>query len=380
MVQQAIPAVFMRGGTSKGLVLHARDLPADREEWTALLCGAMGSPDEYGRQLDGMGGGISSLSKVCVIGAPTRDDADVDYTFVQVMIKEGRLDFRSNCGNMSSAVGPFAFDEGLVTSDDSTCVVRIHNTNTSKIIRSTFSVDAERTRYDGEFTIPGVGASGSPVRLDFLDPGGASTGRLLPTGHVVEWITIPGHGPVEVSLLDAANAAVFVRARDVGLSGTELPHELEANDEALSLLEALRREASVRMGIAPDVEIASGITSIPFVCVVSPATTSPTLSGGIIDALDADVVARVLSSGQPHRAMPLTIALCTAVAARLTGSVVEASLPTTATARALRIAMPSGVLEVDADVENVQSQWVANSGTFFRTARRLFDGRVWSHV
>jgi 2-methylaconitate cis-trans-isomerase PrpF len=379
MAQLAIPAVFMRGGTSKGLVMHARDLPEDREEWEPLICGAMGSPDVYGRQLDGMGGGISSLSKVCVIGPPTREDTDIDYTFVQVMIKEARLDFRANCGNMISAVGPFAYDEGLVSGDRGTSVVRIHNTNTSKVIRSTFSVDGARTRYDGDFNIPGVGASGSPVRLDFLDPGGASTGRLLPTGVTVEWIDVPGHGPVEVSLVDAANAAVFVRAVDVGLTGVELPAELEDDDDALALLEVLRREASVRMGIAPDVASAAKITSVPFVCLISAPTSSRTLSGDVIAASDADLVARVISNGQPHRALPLTIALCTAVAARLTASVVASSLAAS-TPGSLRIAMPSGVLEVDADVAPIDAQWVANSGTFYRTARRLFEGRVWSHV
>ncbi len=379
MAQRSIPAVFMRGGTSKGLMLHARDLPDDREEWGPLLCGAMGSPDEYGRQLNGMGGGISSLSKVCVLGPPSREDADVDYTFVQVMVKEARLDFRSNCGNMSSAVGPFAFDEGLVGAEGATCVVRIHNTNTSKIIRSTFAVANDRACYDGIATIPGVGASGSPIRLDFLEPGGASTGHLLPTALAKEWIDVAGHGPIEVSLIDAANAALFVRADDVGLNGTELPSELEADGEVLALLEVLRREASVRMGIARDVAAAAGITSIPFVCLVSSATPSTTLSGGLIETSEADLLARVISNGQPHRAMPLTIALCTAVAARVAGSVVATSL-TTPAREILRIAMPSGVLEVDADVTNANGQWVANSGTFYRTARRLFEGRVWSHL
>lgn len=379
VTQLAIPAVFMRGGTSKGLMVHARDLPDDPDKWSALLCGAMGSPDQYGRQLNGMGGGISSLSKVCVIGPSSREDADIDYTFVQVMIKEARIDFRSNCGNMSSAVGPFAFDEGLVGAVNDTCVVRIHNTNTSKIIRSTFAVEDGRAVVDGDFIIPGVAASGSPVRLDFLEPGGASTGRLLPTGVTSELIDTPTHGPLEVSMVDAANAAVFVRAADVGLTGVELPSDLEANDEVLGLLEVLRREASVRMGIAPTAPTAAAVTSIPFVCLVSAAAPSTTLSGDHIASSDVDLVARVISNGQPHRAMPLTIALCTAVAARLAGSVVASSLASSSPT-ILRIAMPSGILEVDADVARVQDHWVANSGTFYRTARRLFEGRVWSHL
>jgi 2-methylaconitate cis-trans-isomerase PrpF len=376
--QRPLNAVFMRGGTSKGLVLHARDLPEDPAQWAPILCSAMGSPDAYGRQLDGMGGGISSLSKVCVIGAPTRDDADVDYTFVQVAVKEARIDLRSNCGNMSSAVGPFAFDEGLVTAAGPHGVVRIHNTNTHKIVRSTFEVDGPRTRYEGVFSIPGVSSTGSPIRLDFLDPGGATTGRLLPSGQVAEWIDVPGHGRVEVSLVDAANAAVFVRAPDVGLGGAEGPEELETRTDVLELLEAIRQAASVRMGITPDLAAAALVASVPFVCVVSESRDSTTSAGGALRAGDADLLARVISNGQPHRALPLTISLCTAVAARLTGSVV-AGLVNAPAASGIRIAMPSGVLSVDAEVEQRNGQWVAVSGTFLRTARRLFEGRVWYH-
>lgn len=366
----------MRGGTSKGLMLHGRDLPDERNDWAPLLCAAMGSPDENGRQLNGMGGGLSSLSKVCVLASSTRHDADVDFTFAQVMIKEARVDYRANCGNMSSAVGPFAFDEGLVTEHDGQCVVRIYNTNTDKIIRSTFDVDESFTRYEGDLAIPGVSGTGAPIRLDFLEPGGATTGHLLPTGHVTDWIELSGREPVEVSLVDAANAAVFVCARDVGLRGNELPHELDAREDVLAVLEELRRAASVRMGISADLAAASLTTSVPFVCVVSESDESTTLSGQVIDATQADLLARVISNGQPHRALPLTIALCTAVAARLEGSVVHRSLRETHDGP-LRLAMPSGLLSVDADVQRHESEWTAHSGTFFRTARRLFDGRVW---
>lgn len=376
MAQRSIPAVMMRGGTSKGLLFHAADLPAHREEWTTLLCGAFGSPDEYGRQLNGVGGGLSSLSKACVVAPSSREDADVDYTFVQVLIGEARVDFRANCGNMSSAVGPFAFDEGLVTSGPGRCVVRIHNTNTDKRIHSTFDVEEAATRYDGDFTIPGVGGSGAPIRLDFLDPGGATTGQLLPTGRVSEWIEVTGLGSVEVSLVDAANAVVFVRARDVGLSGRELPSEIEARSDVLARCEALRRSASVRMGIAPDEVAAARTTSVPFVCLVGEPEDAATLSGRVLVARDIDVLARVISNGQPHRALPLTVSLCTAVAARLDGSVVAQVLRSSAEG-ALRLGMPSGILSVDATVERRDGHWNASKGTFFRTARRLFDGRVW---
>jgi len=376
MKQHAIPAVFMRGGTSKAIMFHERDLPTGREDWTRLFVAAMGSPDPHGRQLNGMGGGVSSLSKVCVLAPSTRADADVDYTFAQVMIKEARVDYRSNCGNMSSAVGPFAVDEGLVHVEGDVATVRIFNTNTNKIIHSTFAVEDGVTRYDGDLVIPGVSGSGSPIRLDFMEPGGATTGALLPSGHVTDHLEVAGFGAIEVSLVDAANAAVFVRARDVGLTGVELPGELEGRLEVLTLLEAIRQAASVRMGIAPDVDSAANITSVPFVCVVSPRAGSSSVSGEMMDAHEVDLVARVISNGQPHRALPLTISLCTAVAARVRGSVV-AELLTSGGDGALRLGMPSGVLSVDADVGYENNDWVARAGTFFRTARRLFDGRVW---
>ncbi|HUY16063.1 MAG TPA: PrpF domain-containing protein [Acidimicrobiales bacterium] len=377
MKQRALPAAFMRGGTSKALMFHERDLPAAQDDWAALFVAAMGSPDPHGRQLNGMGGGVSSLSKVCVVAPSARADADVDYTFAQVMIKEARVDYRSNCGNMSSAVGPFAVDEGLVPVEGDVATVRIFNTNTEKIILSTFAVDDGVTRYDGDLVIPGVSGTGSPIRLDFMEPGGATTGALLPSGHVTDHLDVAGHGVIEVSLVDAANAAVFVRARDVGLTGIELPGELEARPEALALLEAIRRAASVRMGIAPDVESAATITSVPFVCVVTSRADSASVSGEMVRSHEVDLVARVISNGQPHRALPLTISLCTAVAARVRGSVVAQLLSSSSDGGTLRLGMPSGVLSVDADVAYENDEWVAHAGTFFRTARRLFDGRVW---
>src|ERR1700710_125788 len=203
-----LPAVFMRGGTSRAIMFHQKDLP-DRATWDPIFLGAMGSPDPNGRQLNGMGGGISSLSKICVLAPSDRADADVDYTFAQIQIREAAVDYRGNCGNMSSAVGPFAVDEGLVRPNGDTAVVRIFNTNTSKIIRSTFPLEHGKAAVDGTMEIPGVAGTGAPVRLDFLTPGGAVTGKLLPTGHVVDRLQMPGLGAIEVSMVDAANPCVF---------------------------------------------------------------------------------------------------------------------------------------------------------------------------
>src|SRR5689334_12688287 len=375
-MQRPIPAVFMRGGTSKAIMFHARDLPADRKAWDSIFAAAMGSPDPYGRQLDGMGGGVSSLSKVCVLAPSARDDADIDYTFAQVQIRESRVDYKSNCGNMSSAIGPFAIDEGLVRASGDTATVRIFNTNTCKIIRATFPLDGERARYDGDLVIPGVAGSGAPVRLDFVEPGGAATGKLLPSGKALDHLEVPGFGPIEASLVDAANPAVFVRAADVGLTGTELPDQLEANPKIMKLLDDIRIQGSVRMGIAPDAQAARSI-AVPFMAFVSPAKDAPTLTGETVRAADIDVAVRVVSSGQPHRALPVTISLCTAVAARITGTVVAEALSPAAGGKSLRLGMPSGVLTVGADVVSDGGTWFARAGSFYRTARRLFDGRVW---
>ncbi len=372
----ALPAVFMRGGTSRAVMFQASDLP-DRAAWDPIFLAAMGSPDPNGRQLNGMGGGISSLSKVCVLAPSEREDADVDYTFAQVQIREAAVDYRANCGNMSSAVGPFAVDEGIVRPNGDTAVVRIFNTNTQRIIRSTFPLEDGRAAVDGDLAIPGVAGTGAPVRLDFLAPGGATTGRLLPTGAVSDRMDVPGIGPVAVSMVDAANACAFVQARDIGLTGNELPDELERNIAVLDKLQAVRRAASVAMGIARDDAAARAINAVPFVGFVAPPMDAPTLAGAPIAAGDVDLTVRFLSNGQPHRALPLTASLCTAIAARIGGTVVNEALRPGA-GDSIRLGMPSGILTVGADVgQDASGAWVAHSGAFYRTARRLFDGRIY---
>ncbi|MDE2197389.1 MAG: PrpF family protein [Rhodospirillales bacterium] len=378
MTQRSIPAVFMRGGTSKAVMFHRRDLPAERAAWDEIFLAAMGSPDPQGRQLDGMGGGVSSLSKVCVLAPSDRPDADIDYTFAQVLIREPRVDYRSNCGNMSSAVGPFAVDEGLVAAAGEAARVRIFNTNTHKLIHATFPVRQGRARYGGDLAIPGVSGTGAPIRLDFLNPGGATTGRLLPTGQVLDRLDVPGLGPIAVSLVDAANACAFVRAGDLGLTGRELPDEIEARPDILARLAAIRIQASLAMGIAASEEEARDSTAVPYIGFVAPAADAMALSGEAVPATAIDVMARIVSNGQPHRALPITASLCIAVAARLAGSLVAQALGGAVPGERLRIGMPSGVLTVGADVgHDASGAWEARSGSFYRTARRLFDGRVY---
>lgn len=377
MRQQKIPAVFVRGGTSKGIMLHQRDLPDDRNRWDRLFLSMLGSPDSYGRQLDGMGGGLSSLSKICIMGSPTRADADIDYTFAQVLIKQAHVDYNALCGNMSSAVGPFAVDEGMVKIAGNSAMVRIHNTNTKKIINATFPLEEGFAAVDGDLVIPGVDGKGAPVRLDFLDPGGATTGKLLPTGNVAEKLEVPGFGTFEVSMVDASNACVFLRARDLGLSGTEMPAEIEANAKVMETLGAIRLAASVRMGVEKTLEAAARNTPVPFVGFVSEPTEAITLSGEKIGGAAVDLVARIVSNGQMHRALPLGASMCLAVAAGISGSVVHGVTRSGRDAQApLRISMPSGVLQVASEVSKRQGQWHAVRGSFYRTQRRLFEGHV----
>jgi 2-methylaconitate cis-trans-isomerase PrpF len=378
MKQIRTPAAFIRGGTSKALVFHSRDLPDDAGERDRFLLAAMGSPDPYGRQLDGMGGGLSSLSKVCIVGPASHPDADIDYTKAQIQIKEARVDYHANCGNMSSAMGPFAVDEGLVkVAADGEVLVRIYNTNTRKLIHARFDVEDGHAAIDGDLVIPGVAGSGAPISLAFLDPGGATTGKLLPTGNVTDVLDVPGHGKFEVSMIDAANACVFLRARDLGLAGTELPADIEAVPGLLEKLAAIRCAASMAMGISDSPEAASR-KSVPIIGWVAQPQDAATLTSQRIAAEAVDVTARMLSNGQPHRALPLTASLCLSVAARLQGSLVheQTRVPDDPQAK-LRIAMPSGILVTAAQVGHRDGKWQAEQCTLLRTQRRLFDGYVY---
>src|SRR6202790_53795 len=356
-----LPAVFMRGGTSKALMFHANDLPHDRAQRDAIFLAAIGSPDPYGRQLNGMGGGLSSLSKACIIEPSGRSDADVDYTFAQILVKEARGDYGRNCGNMSSAVGPFAVDEKIVSANDGEVIVRIFNTNTKKIIHSTFRVSGGRSAWQGNLEIPGVSGTGAPIRLDFVEPGGASTGKLLPTGNVKDVLDVAGVGKVEVSMVDAANACAFVTAESLGIAGTEMPEELDRNTELLGKLAAIRLHASVAMGFSSSLEEARTKTAIPFIGFVSPPQDARTLSGVRVSATDADLTVRIISNGQPHRALPLTGSICAAVAARIKGTTVsEVARP--GLDENLSIAMPSGLLMVGASVDQQGGRWHASYG------------------
>jgi 2-methylaconitate cis-trans-isomerase PrpF len=362
MAQRRIRAVYMRGGTSRCLAFHDRDLPPAGPARDRILLAALGSPDPYARQLDGLGGGISSLSKACIIGPPSHADAQVDYTFAQVEVSRAVVDYTGNCGNCSSAIGPFAIDERLVPYADGETAVRIHNTNTKKIIVARVPVADGEAAVLGDFELPGVAGRGARIALDFLDPGGARTGRLLPTGRTRD--TIAG---VEASLVDATNPMVFVRAKDLGLAGTETPQAMDGDRALVARLEAIRVAAAEAMGIP-------GSAATPKVAVVAPPTAFAALDGTTYHADQADVVARVISMGNAHRAFALTAAMCLAVAARIDGTVVSEC----AGARAgdLRLGHPSGVLPIAAAVGRRDGSVWAERVTVYRTARRLMEGYV----
>ena len=381
MTLHRIPAVYMRGGTSKALVFKEADLPESREMRDAIFLAAMGVPDPHGRNLDGMGGGLSSLNKICIVGPPSRADADVDYTFVQLTPDITTVDYGGNCGNMSSAIGPFALEEGMVApAQGAEASVRIHNTNTGKLILARFPVEDGQLAPDGDFVLDGVAGTAAPIKLEFLDPGGAKTGKLLPTGNAVDLLERPGFDPIEASLIDAANPCVFVRAANVGKTGAELPGELEADAVWLVLMEAIRRAGSVAMGLAADLGAAARIASIPKVAMVSaPFPPYPSgeglnhrlISGAFLQPEEFDIAIRMISVGQPHRAVPITGAVCLAVAARIPGSIPHEACR--AQVGPIRIGHASGTTQVDAAIDAAGR---AEYGAVFRTARRLFEGSV----
>ena len=361
MRQVRIPATFMRGGTSNAIVFHERDLPKDKGLRERVLLGAMGSPDSNGRQLNGMGGGISSLSKVCIVGPSSRPDADIDYTFHQIGVKDSSVSYDSNCGNMSSAMGPFAVDEGLIKVAGSEALVRIHNTNTGKIIHARFKLDDGRAAVDGDFELKGVSGTGSPVSMAFRDPAGAITGKLLPTGNVVDTLDVPGIGKIEASFVDAAKPYIFLRAADLGLKGNEMPVALDADAGLLKKFVVLRQAAAEAMGV----KLSSTAPGLGF---VAEPMEAETLSGEKLTAADGDLTARILSG-------PMTGALCTAVASRI-----EGTIPYRLSRRGdgdVRLMQPSGVVPLVATVAKKDGVWTAEQVGVYRTQRRLFDGYVY---
>ncbi|MFO1060818.1 MAG: PrpF domain-containing protein [Dongiaceae bacterium] len=377
MPQIGIPAVFYRGGTSKGLFFRREDLPADPARRDALLLAALGSPDPYGRQLDGMGGGVSSLSKVMLVERSRRPGIDLDYTFGQVAVDEPVIDWTSNCGNLTSAIAAFGIETGLVAVAGATAEVALFNTNTSKTILATLPLAADgKPATRGDCAIAGVAGSGAPVALEFVAPGGAVTRGLLPTGRPLDRLEVPGLGAIEASIVDASNPVVFVRAAALGRHATESPAALAADRALLDRLEAIRRAAAVAAGLAADAEEAGRRwRSSPKVAMVGPPADSVIATGATLPAGAVDLAVRMISMGKPHAALPLTGGLCTAAAARIPGTVV-AEAAAGAEAGRLRIGHPSGVLEADARIVRAGAGWHCEGATVLRTCRKLMQGQV----
>jgi 2-methylaconitate cis-trans-isomerase PrpF len=372
MAQTRIPSVFIRGGSSKGLFFHAKDLPEEQSARNKIFLAAIGSPDPYGRQLNGMGGGISSLSKAVIIGPSSRPDADLDYTFAQVSVREAIVDYSSNCGNLSSAVGPFAIDTGLISTDGDFRTILIHNTNSKKLIRATIPVEDGLAKVNGDFEIPGVSGTGAKIQLDFLKPGGTKTGALLPTGNPIDTLSLPGAGDFDVSLIDASVPCAFILAERFGLTGTETVEELESNLELMDLVEQIRLEAGVRMGLANSIDDVP--PAAPKLAIIGRPQAYKTLAGEMIKPTSADLTARIWSMGQVHRVLPLTGAMCLATACRIPGTLCS-DLVTAKTGN-VRISNPSGVLPLDARVEIQNGKATAIQVTAYRTARTLMEGSV----
>lgn len=371
MYMKKYPCVFMRGGTSKAIFFHKKDLPEDINTWDEIFLKVMGTPDI--KQIDGMGGSVSSTSKIAVISPSTREDADIDYNFFQVDIIIPRVDNKSNCGNISSAVGPFAIDEGLVEAIEPITVVRVLNTNTNKIIEEHVRVKNGKAMVHGEEIVKGVPDTGSRIDMYFINPGGAVTGKLLPTGNKKDILNIPGFTPIEVSIVDSANPVVFFKAEDIGIKGTELD-EINTNEAVLEHVERIRAIVAEKIGLVINWQDARKIsTSVPKVSIISKPQHYYDLDRKEVTTGDMDICCRAISVGKLHKAYPITVAIATGSAARIKGTLVNELISHPDDKEVLRIGHASGVTNVNIKLDGKR---IAKAGVT-RTARRIMEGYVY---
>lgn len=363
----------MRGGTSKGVFLRAEDLPADPRLRDSVILSIFGSPDS--RQINGLGGADPLTSKVAIIARSNRSDADVDYTAGYVGIEKAYIDYEGNCGNISQAVGPFAVDQGLVPPVEPTTRVRIFNTNTSQLIEAEVPVRDGRAWYEGDFQMFGVPGTSSRIAMNFAGAAGSKTGNLLPTGNVTDSITLNDGREIQVSLVDAAAPAVFVRASDLGYSGAELPEDSRRDPRMLAVLDELRRKGSVLMGLAKDP--ASASPAIPKVAMVAPPVAYTTITGSRIEASACDVLARTLALGAMHKAYAITGGICLATAALLDGSVVNSVVGPQAKATGeVRFGHPSGVSSYLIGIRRTATGFELDKTAVAGSARCIMEGVV----
>lgn len=369
--------VFMRGGTSKGCMFHKEDLPADQNEWNPIFLQAMGDPDP--KQIDGLGGTVSSNNKVVVVWKSQEPGIDVEYLVGQVIVGKSQVDFKSNCGNMTAAVGPFAVEEGMVEITEPITTVHLLNRNTNKYIDVTVPCENGTFALDGDCAIAGVDGTAPELKVNFLNPAGAKTGKLLPTGNVLDVLDIPGYGKIECSILDVSNPMVLVRARDIGMTGTELPAEVDANKEASALLEKIRGAAACLMGFASDLEDATANSpAVPKVGFFTTPVDYTDIAKKSVKVEEMDLCARVISVFKCHKACPLTSASAISVAAFLPGSIIynEIGAPKEGQ-QTVRIGHPSGVMTMYPDIRQENGEFVLPGVAVQRTARRIMDGTLY---
>lgn len=374
------PVVIMRAGTSKGIFIKEEDLPNNKEKRDQLILKIFGSPDI--RQINGLGGAEPLTSKLAIIGEPTREDADVDYTFGQVSYVAPKIDYSGNCGNISSGVGPFAIDEGLVKIEEPYTTVRVHNTNTGKILIERVEVADGKAKVTGDYSIAGVPGTGSEVTIDFSDTAGAATGKLLPTGNPTDKVDINGYGELEISLVDAANPVVFVRAKDLGLTGIETPAEIDENKELLDTLEEIRGKGAKMMSLVSDWKDAiREIPAFPMIALISPAQIySDFTTGKIIIEKDVDFVSRLMFMQVVHKTYAGTATICTGAAARIEGTIVNEAMKAKNKGmnHVLSIGHPAGAIKVKAIASKEGETWKLEEASISRTARRIMDGNCYT--
>lgn len=384
--QISIPAAYMRGGTSKGVFFRLQDLPAAAQQpgaaRDALLLRVLGSPDPYGKQIDGMGGATSSTSKAVIVSRSSRPEHDVDYLFGQVSVDGALVDWSGNCGNLSAAVGPFALSGGLIDPSriphKGLCTVRIWQANIGRTIIARVPVTAGEVQETGDFELDGVTFPAAEIGLEFLDPaadGAEGGGTLFPTGRLIDTLDVPGVGRLDATLIDAGIPAVFLDAAALGLSGTELQGDINGDAALLARFEAIRACAAVKMGLIHDIADAARRPHTPKIAFVAPPADHLTSSGRRVLAGDVDLLVRALSMGVLHHAMMGTAAVAIGAAAAIPGTLVNRAAGG-GERTTVRFGHPSGTLRVGAEARFTDGRWVITRASMSRSARVLMEGRV----
>jgi probable AcnD-accessory protein PrpF len=385
--QIRIAATYMRGGTSKGVFFRLEDLPGKAQSpgaaRDALLLRVIGSPDPYGKQIDGMGGATSSTSKAVIVAKSSRRDHDVDYTFGQVSIDKAFVDWSGNCGNLSSAVGPFAISAGLVDSSrvprNGVATIRIWQTNISKTIVAHVPITEGTVQETGEFELDGVTFPAAEVQLEFLDPAdegeGDAGGTMFPTGNLVDELDVPGIGKLEATMINAGIPTIFVNAEAIGYTGAELQEAINGNPEALAKFEKIRAYGAVRMGLIEHVEEAARRQHTPKVAFVAKPVDYVSSSGKKVAAGEIDLNVRALSMGKLHHAMMGTAAVAIGTAAAIPGTLVSLAAGGKQSS-AVRFGHPSGTLRVGAEARRVDGEWAVTKVIMSRSARVLMEGWI----